>query len=289
MPQILDLVGLSKKSENFPDELSGGEQQRVSIARAFVNRPLILLADEPTGNLDPATTTGIMRLLDRINRTGTTVVMATHDSRIVDMMRRRVIELDRGSLVRDQAPWRLRRRELTSHCADTTRLLLARDVGLAAPEPADDAGRDHHGRGLALRPRWRAAALAAGRPRHPAVEERRRARDLHEHPRNARARSRRWTGRSSNDRDVRSVKYLTEEDAYNEFKQPVPGPAGPGADHGRSSAAVVVPGRALQGRAHRDRRRSLPDPARGRRGEDGLQRGQEAPARRPAGSGPRSS
>jgi cell division transport system ATP-binding protein len=103
VPQILDLVGLSKKSDNFPGELSGGEQQRVSIARAFVNRPLILLADEPTGNLDPATTVGIMRLLDRINRTGTTVVMATHDQRIVDAMRRRVLELDHGSLVRDQA------------------------------------------------------------------------------------------------------------------------------------------------------------------------------------------
>ncbi len=102
VPQILDLVGLTKKSDNFPTELSGGEQQRVSIARAFVNRPLILLADEPTGNLDPATTVGIMRLLDRINRTGTTVVMATHDQRIVDAMRRRVIELDHGSLVRDQ-------------------------------------------------------------------------------------------------------------------------------------------------------------------------------------------
>ena len=103
VPQILDLVGLSQKLDRFPDELSGGEQQRVSIARAFVNRPLILLADEPTGNLDPQTTVGIMRLLDRINRTGTTVVMATHDSRIVDTMRRRVIELDHGSLVRDQA------------------------------------------------------------------------------------------------------------------------------------------------------------------------------------------
>jgi cell division transport system ATP-binding protein len=103
VPQILDLVGLSKKAENFPTELSGGEQQRVSIARAFVNRPLILLADEPTGNLDPATTVGIMRLLDRINRTGTTVVMATHDQRIVDAMRRRVLELDHGSVVRDQA------------------------------------------------------------------------------------------------------------------------------------------------------------------------------------------
>ncbi len=103
VPQILDLVGLGKKSENLPTELSGGEQQRVSIARAFVNRPLILLADEPTGNLDPTTTIGIMRLLDRINRTGTTVVMATHDQGIVDQMRRRVIELDRGTVIRDQA------------------------------------------------------------------------------------------------------------------------------------------------------------------------------------------
>jgi cell division transport system ATP-binding protein len=103
VPQILELVGLARKGDRFPHELSGGEQQRVSIARAFVNRPLILLADEPTGNLDPTTTVGIMRLLDRINRTGTTVVMATHDQRIVDMMRRRVIELEHGSLVRDQA------------------------------------------------------------------------------------------------------------------------------------------------------------------------------------------
>ncbi len=102
VPAILELVGLSKKLESFPHELSGGEQQRVSVARAFVNRPLILLADEPTGNLDPATSVGIMRLLDRINRTGTTVVMATHDRSIVDSMRRRVIELDRGTIVRDQ-------------------------------------------------------------------------------------------------------------------------------------------------------------------------------------------
>jgi cell division transport system ATP-binding protein len=103
VPQVLDLVGLAKKAGRFPNELSGGEQQRVSIARAFVNRPLIVLADEPTGNLDPATTVGIMRILDRINRTGTTIVMATHDQRIVDAMRRRVIELDHGQLVRDQA------------------------------------------------------------------------------------------------------------------------------------------------------------------------------------------
>src|ERR687891_890567 len=103
VPQILELVGLGEKLDRFPDELSGGEQQRVSIARAFVNRPLILIADEPTGNLDPATSVGIMRLLDRINRTGTTVVMATHDHAIVDSMRRRVIELESGSVVRDQS------------------------------------------------------------------------------------------------------------------------------------------------------------------------------------------
>src|SRR2546421_7313938 len=103
VPEILELVGLGDKLNNFPDELSGGEQQRVSVARAFVNRPLILLADEPTGNLDPATSVEIMKLLDRINRIGTTVIMATHDNAIVDAMRRRVIELDSGKVVRDQS------------------------------------------------------------------------------------------------------------------------------------------------------------------------------------------
>jgi cell division transport system ATP-binding protein len=102
VPQVLDLVGLSHKRDNLPTELSGGEQQRVAIARAFVNRPLILLADEPTGNLDPKISEGIMSLLDRINKTGTTVVMATHDKALVDRMRLRVIELDRGNLIRDQ-------------------------------------------------------------------------------------------------------------------------------------------------------------------------------------------
>jgi cell division transport system ATP-binding protein len=103
VPEILELVGLGDKLNNYPEELSGGEQQRVSIARAFVNRPLILLADEPTGNLDPSTSVEIMKLLDRINRTGTTVIMATHDNAIVDAMRRRVVELEKGQVVRDQA------------------------------------------------------------------------------------------------------------------------------------------------------------------------------------------
>ena len=103
VPEVLELVGLADKMQRFPDQLSGGEQQRVAIARAFVNRPPLLLADEPTGNLDPATSVGIMKLLDRINRVGTTVIMATHDAAIVDQMRKRVIELDVGQLVRDEA------------------------------------------------------------------------------------------------------------------------------------------------------------------------------------------
>jgi len=103
VPEILDLVGLKDRMQNYPTQLSGGEQQRVAIARAFVNRPLILLADEPTGNLDPATSVDIMKLLDRINRTGTTVMMATHDNAIVDAMRRRVVELSDGAVIRDQA------------------------------------------------------------------------------------------------------------------------------------------------------------------------------------------
>ena len=102
VPEVLELVGLEDKADRKPSEISGGEQQRVAIARAYVTKPPILIADEPTGNLDPATSIGIMKLLDRINREGTTVLMATHDSGIVDQMRKRVIELDNGHVVRDQ-------------------------------------------------------------------------------------------------------------------------------------------------------------------------------------------
>ena len=102
VPETLELVGLTGKADRLPEELSGGEQQRVAIARAIVNNPKILIADEPTGNLDPATSVGIMKLLGSINRRGTTVIMATHDSTIVDQMRRRVIELEDGNVVRDQ-------------------------------------------------------------------------------------------------------------------------------------------------------------------------------------------
>ena len=102
VPGVLELVGLEGKEDRLPNELSGGEQQRVAVARAFANQPVLLIADEPTGNLDPATSVGIMKLLDRINRTGTTVIMATHDQGIVDQMRKRVIELEFGELVRDQ-------------------------------------------------------------------------------------------------------------------------------------------------------------------------------------------
>ncbi len=101
-PEVLRLVGLQDKINKMPDQLSGGEQQRVSIARAIVNRPPLLICDEPTGNLDPQTSRGIMDLLERINRTGTTVLIATHDREMVDNMRRRVIALDRGHLTRDQ-------------------------------------------------------------------------------------------------------------------------------------------------------------------------------------------
>jgi cell division transport system ATP-binding protein len=117
VPDILRMVGLSTKLHNLPDELSGGEQQRVSIARAFVNHPPLLLADEPTGNLDPETSIGIMQLIYRINRTGTTVIVATHDKEMVDKMRRRVVELREGRIIRDERSGLYRPDESTSEFA----------------------------------------------------------------------------------------------------------------------------------------------------------------------------
>ena len=131
VPDILRLTGLSTKLHNFPDQLSGGEQQRVSIARAFVNHPPLLLADEPTGNLDPETSVDIMRLLYRINRTGTTVLVATHDQPMVDKMRRRVLELSHGRIIRDEATGLYTRDETTREFAQRLRAPSTRPPGIA--------------------------------------------------------------------------------------------------------------------------------------------------------------
>jgi cell division transport system ATP-binding protein len=130
VPDILRLTGLSLKLHNYPDQLSGGEQQRVSIARAFVNHPPLLLADEPTGNLDPETSIDIMRLLYRINRTGTTVLVATHDHAMVDKMRRRVGELSHGRIVRDEATGLYARDETTREFARRLRSPNERPPGV---------------------------------------------------------------------------------------------------------------------------------------------------------------
>jgi cell division transport system ATP-binding protein len=147
VPDILRLTGLSTKLHNYPDQLSGGEQQRVSIARAFVNHPPLLLADEPTGNLDPETSIDIMRLLYRINRTGTTVLVATHDQAMVDKMRRRVLELSQGRIVRDEATGLYTRDETTREFAHRMRSPSTRPPGVdldskVEPErPVHDEGR----------------------------------------------------------------------------------------------------------------------------------------------------
>ncbi len=131
VPDILRLTGLSTKLHNYPDQLSGGEQQRVSIARAFVNHPPLLLADEPTGNLDPETSIDIMRLLYRINRTGSTVLVASHDKAMVDRMRRRVLELSRGRIVRDEATGLYARDESTREFAQRLRAPSQRPPGVS--------------------------------------------------------------------------------------------------------------------------------------------------------------
>ena len=130
VPDILRLTGLSTKLHNYPDQLSGGEQQRVSIARAFVNHPPLLLADEPTGNLDPETSIDIMRLLYRINKTGTTVLVASHDHAMVDKMRRRVLELSQGRIVRDEATGLYARDESTREFAQRMRATGERPEGI---------------------------------------------------------------------------------------------------------------------------------------------------------------
>jgi cell division transport system ATP-binding protein len=140
VPDILRLTGLATKLHNRPGQLSGGEQQRVSVARAFVNHPPLLLADEPTGNLDPETSIGIMQLLYRINRTGTTVVVATHDNAMVDRMRRRVIELAEGSVVRDEQTGLYSMRETTGEFAARLRVATP-GVGLAGPDAPDPTAR----------------------------------------------------------------------------------------------------------------------------------------------------
>ncbi len=145
VPDILRLTGLSLKLHNYPDQLSGGEQQRVSIARAFVNHPPLLLADEPTGNLDPETSIDIMRLLYRINRTGTTVLVATHDQAMVDKMRRRVLELSHGRIIRDEATGLYAREENTREFARRLRAPSERPPGLdglAATREADALALD---------------------------------------------------------------------------------------------------------------------------------------------------
>jgi cell division transport system ATP-binding protein len=139
VPDILRLTGLSLKLHNYPDQLSGGEQQRVSIARAFVNHPPLLLADEPTGNLDPDTSIDIMRLLYRINRTGTTVLVATHDQTMVDKMRRRVLELSHGRIIRDEATGLYAREENTREFARRLRAPAERPPGLDGPRTARQA------------------------------------------------------------------------------------------------------------------------------------------------------
>ncbi len=134
VPDILRLVGLSTKLHAYPDELSGGEQQRVSIARAFVNHPPLLLADEPTGNLDPETSIGIMQLIYRINRTGTTVIVATHDQEMVDKMRRRVVELRDGRVIRDQVSGLYRSLDETTGELGSR---LRGELGVGAGEPLE--------------------------------------------------------------------------------------------------------------------------------------------------------
>jgi energy-coupling factor transporter ATP-binding protein EcfA2 len=231
VPEVLELVGLAEKSERMPHELSGGQQQRVSVARAFVNNPRILLCDEPTGNLDPSTSVGIMKLLDRINRTGTTVVMATHDQHIVDSMRRRVIELENG-LVCATSPAASTATPADDPVLDDRRAIDRQDVralalhpprGLhrPAPQPDDDRRGDPVGDRVADAARREPAAVRAGRPGHRRLDRQGRGLDLpvrrpgvpRDHPRAA--------GAAAQDLEAQprssQVFFESKEDAYERF------------------------------------------------------------------------
>jgi cell division transport system ATP-binding protein len=135
VPDVLQTVGLAGKADSFPHELSGGEQQRVAIARAVVNKPAILIADEPTGNLDPATSAGIMNVLSRINASGTTVIMATHDAGIVNQMQRRVVEISQGRIVRDEDQGGYQQHQVPLGEADTAPIPVVADDRVAEPTP----------------------------------------------------------------------------------------------------------------------------------------------------------
>ncbi|WP_261554763.1 cell division ATP-binding protein FtsE [Frankia tisae] len=144
VPEVLELVGLGEKADRYPDELSGGEQQRVAIARAFVGRPRVLLADEPTGNLDPTTSIEIMSLLDAVHRAGTTVIMATHNASLVDAMRRRVLELGDGALIRDEAGGRYDQTAPQPLQPSTSPPPSASPPGVVPAQPAGTAPAGEH-------------------------------------------------------------------------------------------------------------------------------------------------
>ena len=221
VPEVLAMVGLSHKMNSLPDELSGGEQQRVSIARAFVNHPPLLVCDEPTGNLDPDTSVGIMQLLYRINRAGTTILMVTHDREMVDKMRKRVIQLEGGRLARDE-----RRGGYDRRMSGRVKLLVSRGVALAGREPVDDGRRDddradrdvparalhraRHVDGLVVEPRQEASSSSRSTSRRHgdgAAEERRRAQCC----------SRTSTSKPG------GIKYVSKEQALRADEEALPG------------------------------------------------------------------
>ena len=253
---MLELVGLEGKGDRMPDELSGGEQQRVAIARAFANRPMILIADEPTGNLDPSTSVGIMKLLDRINRTGTTVVMATHDAAIVDSMRRRVVELSAGRVVRDQSARRLRLRRLTASDLQT------RSPCASARSPARPSSACAATSSCPSRPSLTVAVSLAFVRHRACSSARRRARSRTSSTRRSRSRSSSRTAVTPPQRDRghrrprrpadRGERHLRVQGrGVPALAEAVRRPARPAGQHHRGRAAGVVPRQAARPHAVR--------------------------------------